>query len=135
MSGPSVVATTCANPADWTGGTNGCAGCMDSQQLLQAISGSFVTNLQARYNSGDCMPFITDIQNAYTNYYSIKDTTYTPIATRAGAADALVTVYKTTITNLGTAINSVSTSLQGTANAVVDPQYGILAGLNCAIFG
>ncbi len=140
-SGHSAVATSCPAAADWTGGSAGgtmnCYGCMDSQQLL-AIYGapaSFVGNFQARYNSGDCMPFITDFQNTNNNYYVIKSATYNPIATRAGTADAVVSNYKTQITAMGVQFNTVTTGLQATANAIVDPTYGILAGLNCAIFG
>lgn len=139
--GHSAVATSCPAVIDWTGGSAGgtmnCYGCMDAQQLL-AIYGAaafFVGNFQARYNNGDCMTFITDFQNTNANYYAIKATTYGPIATRAGTADAAVGNYKTQITALGGQFNTVKAGLQSTANAIVDPTYGILAGLNCGIVG
>lgn len=81
------------------------------------------------------MTFITDFQNTNANYYALKAIAYGPISTRAGTADAAVTNYKTQITALGVQFNSVKTGLQNTANAIVDPTYGILAGLNCAIVG
>ena len=108
---------------------------MDSTSILPTVGGSFVTNFQARYNNGDCMTFINEFQIVYTNYYVIKAPVYTGIVSRSGGADTDVTTYKNSITTLGTAFNTVKTNLQSTANAIVDPTYGLLAGLNCAIFG
>jgi len=46
-----------------------------------------------------------------------------------------VTTYKTEISDFGIAVTAVKNNLLGTVASVVDPQYGIIAGLNCAIIG
>lgn len=46
-----------------------------------------------------------------------------------------MTTYKTKISDFGIAVTAVKNNLLGTVATVVDPQYGIIAGLNCAIIG
>lgn len=56
-------------------------------------------------------------------------------ATGGTSADQKVTDYKTSITNLGTTFSGVITALNTALGSVVDPKYGLVAGLNCAILG
>lgn len=58
-----------------------------------------------------------------------------PIIGRAATATAAITAYKGSITQVGVTINNVKTALQGAVDTVTDPNYGIIAGLNCAILG
>lgn len=110
---------------------------MDSSVVLDMISGTLVGSLQARYNNvdTDCNNFISDIGNTYLNYYFIKKTNYVPLVTAMGMEDTAITNFKTAITTLGTTVAGIKTNLQSTVNTITDPNYGIVAGLNCAIIG
>jgi hypothetical protein len=89
------------------------------------------------------------MSNLWTHYYSIKNTALGPTATastgsgvlrRALTAEATIrdngtstglffNIYRVTtlFSNVRTSLNSVS--------ALADPTYGLLAGLNCKLFG
>jgi hypothetical protein len=108
---------------------------MDTQTVLTPYAGTLSTSLQSRYNNAGCNTFINDLGYTFVNYYVTKINNYNTLTGRTTAAATAVGAYKTSITNLGNAFNSVTTSFQATADAILDPNYGILVGLNCAIFG
>lgn len=127
--------TQCGAAADLAAGTNSCLGCLSAHQILNVYSGTLAASLASRYSTGDCATFISDLGYAYANYYGRKETNFAPLLTRGGTSAGWIAGYKTTITSFGTAITNVKTNLESTVNSVVDPTYGIMAGLNCAILG
>lgn len=46
-----------------------------------------------------------------------------------------MTTYKASVTAVGSSVTTVKNNLVSTVNTVVDPTYGIIAGLNCGIIG
>ena len=132
-----MATTTQCTVANFASGAGGCSGCMDSQDIITTyvIASTFITDIQTRYPGASCGPFINDLTNTFNNYYNIKNTQYSPLQTRVAAAAFAVNAYKASITNVGTAFDSVISSFQSTADSIFDPTYGIIAGLNCAIFG
>ena len=53
--------------------------------------------------------------------------------TNARAVDT--TNYKAAVTALGNQFSSVITKISSTVSSITDPQYGLMAGFNCLIFG
>lgn len=125
------------NRVDVCAGLSCADACFDSQTIL-AINGGDVSS---RYTSGDCATFNTAVQTVYDNYYSVKDTNYATIKTNvdtfndADPAVSTFTNFTTSVDAVQTAFEGVFSSLTGTINSIVDPQYGLLAGFNCVIFG
>ncbi len=132
-----MATTTQCTATNFASGAGGCSGCMDSQIIITtfAIATTFTTDIQTRYPGANCVPFINDLTNTFSNYYTKKYTQYTNIKIRAMGTATAVNAYKTSITNVGTAFDSVISSFQSTADSIFDPTYGIIAGLNCAIVG
>jgi|JI10StandDraft_1071094.scaffolds.fasta_scaffold77497_1 hypothetical protein len=108
---------------------------MDAQTVLTVYAGTLSASLTSRYNNAGCNTFISDLGYTFVNYYNLKNTNYNSLTGRTTTAATAVGAYKVSITNLGAAFNSVTTSFQATADAILDPNYGILVGLNCAVFG
>lgn len=46
-----------------------------------------------------------------------------------------ITAYTVQITAIATAFTSAITNIESAMDTVVDPQYGLIAGFNCALFG
>jgi tetrahydromethanopterin S-methyltransferase subunit B len=128
-----------------------CSGCMDTTLLmtLYNTAGNLGTALSTRYPTGTCTAFINDMENVWTNYYSIKNTALAPTdadppntgllgralhvknqifdnATSAGVFYSLYQI-QTVFSNIVTNLNAI--------NSLTDPNYGLLAGLNCKVFG
>jgi len=140
--------TTCTS-ALANNGSNTCGGCMDSTMLETIITPA---NIQAQLNSryGSSCGFNTPMKNVWTNYYDVKNTKLGPSATTGGSSSVLArTLYaQTTITNnannsqgvfealniMDTLFNNIKTSLNS-IQTLTDPNYGLLAGLNCKVFG
>ena len=136
-SGNIATTTQCGASADFNAGSNNCFGCMDSQDIMStyASAATFSANIQTRYPGAGCVQFINQLTNTFNNYYNIKNVKYNPLKTRSTTAATAINVYKTSITNVGTAFDSVISSFETTADSIFDPTYGIIAGLNCAIVG
>jgi hypothetical protein len=132
-----MATTTQCTAANFPNGAGSCSGCMDSQDIITTfvIAGTFTTDIQTRYPGAGCVPFINDLTNTFNNYYTKKYTQYTPLKTRSTTAATAINAYKTSITNVGATFDSVISSFETTADSIFDPTYGIIAGLNCAIFG
>jgi S-formylglutathione hydrolase FrmB len=104
-----MATTTQCTATNFASGAGGCSGCMDSQRIITtfAIATTFSADIQTRYPGASCGPFINDLTNTFDNYYNIKNTQYSPLQTRVTAAAVAVNAYKTSITNVGTAFDSV----------------------------
>ena len=130
--------TQCNTQANIQTSGNGCDGCIDSLKVLNVISGSIAADLKTRYNGGgDCDTFSDDLAEVYTNFYGIKEANYVTsnLITRANTAETDMNAFEAAVTTVGNRFTNVLSSLQTTSSSVTDPQYGMVAGFNCAIFG
>ena len=131
----------CASSSDIQGATNGCAGCLDAQEVLLVSdndSGDVDGDLTTRYAAGgDCGTWATEMQNVWDNYYSEKETRYETngIVNRKNTAAGDALTYHGDITTVGNIFDTTMTNLDGIASTITDPQYGIIAGFNCRLFG
>ena len=102
-------------------------------------AGTITTDLTTRYGGGqaDCVTFANAMSDAWTNFYSVKKANYdtTGLLGRADTAEGNMNTFEGDITTVGNTFTSVLTNLQGIASSITDPQYGLIAGFNCAIFG
>ena len=142
-SGNTGDSTTCTTTLTNNGG-NTCAGCMDSTSLTQAIASASVNAiLNTRY--GPSCSFNAKMTNVWS-YYETKNNALGPAGTgatvfgRANAAKATIEDNSTTagvfyslhqMESLFTSINSTLSSIA----TLTDPKTGLVAGLNCLIFG
>ena len=114
---------------------------MDGQAVLtqlDADTGDVSGSLTLRYDTpaqADCTTFVSDLTAVYDNYYSVKETDYPPIRTRADTTDAAIATYQSDITTIASSFTGAMTSLEAVIDGVVDPDYGMINGFNCAIFG
>ena len=77
------------------------------------------------------------MQNVYDNFYGVKETQFVTNNVLSRGATALLSVsdYTTAVTTLGTTFSTALTNLDASFSSIVDPTYGLLAGLNCRLFG
>jgi hypothetical protein len=111
-----------------------CTGCMDSTALLALHTTNLGTYLGARYNDASCSQFIIELVNTMNHFY-VRKGIYTSLLTRVGVTDPTVTTLKGSITTVGTRVNSIKTALSASADMIINPTYGIVSGMNCALFG
>lgn len=127
-----------------------CRGCMDTTLITNsyATQAAFTNDLNTRY-SNSCPSFVTDMGNVWTHYYSIKNTALGPTNTKStGSGVQYRTLYAQSLIADNTSaagvyyglykIQGVFTSITNNLNSIstlTDPTYGLLAGLNCQVFG
>ena len=141
--GNSGTSSTCSSGVSTT--SSGCNGCMDSGQVLNHyLTGGHVllTDLTSRY--GSSCTFNSELNNVWTNYYKVKEIALGPtvggVASSTGVLPRTVQVQTdlntlfTQINILPTFFNSILTNMNS-INTLVDPTYGMLAGLNCSLIG
>ena len=120
---------------------------MDSTSLQTIITtGNIGTQLNSRY--GSSCTFNTPLFNIWTNYYNPKRTSLggPAGATAAGtvlkrATDAKTAIESTSsggvfaaLNTMESVFNTFNTSLSA-INNLIDPKTGLVAGLNCLLFG
>jgi len=134
VSGGNAVSTSCTSSFTTRGGS--CNGCMDTTSVLSSYTAkaSLLSDLNSRYSG--CTNFNNDLSNTWDNYYKIKKNSFSPITTRVNTAEASVTTYANTITSTiqPTFTNAIN-ALKAASATVTDPQYGLVAGLNCKLIG
>lgn len=137
VSAPAATFSQCntAAPNDIATTTGTCKGCMDTAKIIYQVP---ATNAQitGRYS---CATWTTDFTGVFTNYYDRKRTVVGPVK---GRSDGTKTSYNTPTTGYKARINAIQTSfdsiintLSSTVNSVVDPNRGLVAGLNCQLLG
>lgn len=147
--GNSGALSNCDNTFATVGGST-CQGCMDSTQLLTyASSGAnLVTKLDSRYTAS--CAFNALLGNVWDNYYTIKYTNLGFPTAKVQVAGTVMyrvqqlipTINDTTvatsvfksINDFRSVLDTVNTNLAA-VNSLTDPTYGMLAGLNCKLFG
>jgi len=142
-----VAVTTCTANFPISGT---CKGCMDSTNLFNAYSGGIGAKMLSRYNSvAGCAGFSTEMDNIWNNYYSPKITTMgagtavSGIGVLGRALDAKNLIINNAnsggvffgINAVNTLFTTARTALNTASAALTDPTYGMLAGLNCKLFG
>lgn len=105
-----------------------------------ANSASAASDISTRYgNAGDCANWVTDMNDLWTNYYSVKKTQLTPIKTRMTGSitryNLATTGYHDRLTVVGSSFSSIVSTLQTLVSSVTDPNYGMVAGMNCLLLG
>lgn len=114
-SGTKVDDTECSTSANIQSSGNSCAGCIDSNSVLTVSdgdSGDPAADLKARYNGGGaCDTWADEMDNVWTNYYSVKNGAMGGISTRTNTAAGSVATYQGDITTVGNTFSSTLTNL------------------------
>lgn len=139
--GHTVVSGDCAARANVQAPpTANCQGCMDSHVIFNDIysgnaRGDLASDLATRYTACTSSNFPTYMGNIWDNYYFVKIPLLQGIKTRTTTALTSLTTVVTDLTSINTLFNNVITSLDATVSGITDPQYGLIAGLNCVLIG
>lgn len=132
--GNQATSSSCGGSVSSRSGS--CNGCMDTTSTLSGYTSkaTLLSDLGTRYSG--CTTFNNDLANTWSNYYSIKQSAYAPVSSRASTATTAVNTFSSDITGtLNTTFTNAQSSLSSAAATVVDPQYGLVAGLNCKLIG
>ena len=133
-----------------TVGATACAGCMDTTQLLTQEANAAAVTAAVKVKYGTNCAFAGILANAWTNYFNNKYTIlgYPTVKTQTAGSvmyrlqQALPLINDTS--NAGSVFKAIDSfrGVLNTANSslssiqtLTDPTYGVLAGLNCQIFG
>ena len=112
---------------------------MDSQSILPIsdAGAGVAVDLKARYNDPNCVTWADEMQNVYDNFYGVKETQFVTnnVNSRTLTADGSVTAFTTAVTTVGNTFDTTLTNLGTVSSSITDPTYGLIAGLNCRIFG
>jgi hypothetical protein len=133
-SGNQASSSSCSGVVSSRSGS--CYGCMDTTSTLNGYSSkaTLLSDLGTRYPG--CSTFNSDLSNTWNNYYSIKKSAYAPVNSRASTANTNVNTFTTDLTGtLNTTFSNAQSSLSSVSSTVTDPQYGLIAGLNCKLIG
>ena len=108
--------------------------------MLGLSPSTIASDLKDRYTGGgDCDTFADDMATLWANFYSIKETQISPVEGRLTAATPLYndpsTGYYVLVGEVGDAFDSVMSNFNGGISSITDPDYGMVAGLNCLLFG
>lgn len=115
---------------------------MDTFSVFKGLSANIFTDLNSRYTGdSECTDFATHMQALWDNYYSFKVTEWdtnginSRMATAKADLETPTTGYSDLVGDVGTAFNTALTSFTGAIVEITDPDYGMIAGLNCLLFG
>lgn len=129
----------CNSRANIMAAATTCKGCMDTTSIFNAYytavaRGALLTDLNTRYANG-CPSFTGLFGNIWDNYYFNKIPIFTAISGRWSTASASVTVITTDLVTVNTTMNNVMSALTSTVDGITNPQFGLVAGLNCLLIG
>lgn len=128
--------STCISSAQFTSSENGCVGCLDTFSLLyqKTSAAQAYSYLSGRYVN--CSTFNSDLSNIWQNYYLIKKNILETVITREGDASASLAKVKQAVTaNVVPLFTNTVNQLYSSSKSILDPTYGMLAGLDCRVFG
>jgi len=140
-SGNVVDSGDCAAQANIQAAPTGtCQGCMDSHVIFKDIylgSSRFVvqSDLVSRYSGCASTNFPAYMGGIWESYYQVKLISLTDIQTRTSSAISALNQVVTDLTSINTLFNTVITNLNTTASGITDPEFGLVAGLNCVLIG
>ena len=77
--------------------------------------------------------------HVFTEYYDAKKTAIDPIKARITSTRNYFTTastgYSDKIDAVGTSFTNIVNALQSVISSIVDPNYGMVAGMNCLVLG
>jgi hypothetical protein len=154
--GTVVNSSTCTQ-ANFEANPTTCKGCIDVGDIFNswytntppngtatlANAAAWKAKLDTRYSSGDaCVgAFTTTFGNVWENYYKRKIDAYSPILGRWKSVSdntnpaSDITQVSNAFVSINTTMSSVIGVLQGSVDAITNPTFGMIAGLNCLIIG
>jgi hypothetical protein len=135
QNGNNATSTQCSS-SDLANRGGSCYGCMDTTSVFSSYStkSSVLNTLNTRYPS--CTTFNGDLSNVWDNYYFVKSQTLSPVISRTSTASTSITAFTTALTGtISTTFTNALNALTAVAASVTDPTYGLVAGLNCKVFG
>jgi hypothetical protein len=139
--GHKVVSGDCSNRLSIQSPPAGnCKGCIDSHVIFNDIysglpRGSLASDLNTRYVLCLSTNFSTYMGNVWDNYYFVKIPSLQLISGRITNAINSLNIVVSDLTSISTLFSNVVTSLDATLSGIVDPKYGLIAGLNCLLIG
>jgi hypothetical protein len=118
----------------------GCNGCMDTSLFMNnyysgLTQGQWKAKLDAIYGTSCTSAWNTYFGNVWDNYYQIKVSSFAGISSRWGQVNTDFTAVNTNLNNINITMSNVINVLTLSFDSIVDPTYGLIAGLNCRIIG
>lgn len=119
-------------------------GCLDLNSIFvgygAGAAATISTDILARYPTAPCATAVKDdIVNLYTAWHTPRIDATSGIASVKARYDSGaktdVDNIKTTLTALSPKMTSTFNSLNTTLNPLLDPSYGLIAGINCILIG
>jgi hypothetical protein len=99
---------------------------------------ALTTAISSRYSVAGCISALqTDFTNNYNNWYLPRinaGTGIQSILTKWGTYTEFTSI-ETQMTSISSTMASTFTTLNGSINSLVDPTYGMVAGVNCLLIG
>jgi hypothetical protein len=153
---PTFVNSTSCTRANFEANPTTCKGCIDFSDIVNSwylttppnstttVTGTALkATLDGRYASGDaCVgTWSTTFGNVWDNYYKIKANQYSPILGRWKLITDLtnpasdISQINNAFVSINVTMSSVVNILTTNVDAVTNPKYGMIAGLNCQIIG
>lgn len=123
--------------------TTPCRGCIDTTLMLNQYysalntAGDWKTNvLDVKYTAVCAGAWKTYFGNVWDNYYRFKILPVKQISDRWTLPTVpSITAVTTSLTAVNATLTGIITNLRAAVDSVIDPQFGMLAGLNCRIIG
>jgi hypothetical protein len=120
-----------------------CKGCIDTTLMLNGYfsalntAGAWKTTvLDIKYPSACAGAWKTYFGNVWDNYYLFKILPVIQISDRWTITTVpAITAVTTSLNAVNGTLTSIITALRTAVDSVIDPQFGMLAGLNCRIIG
>ena len=95
--------------------------------------GQWKTKLDTKYGAG--CTWNTYFGNVWDNYYRIKVPEMNAINTRWGTAATSLNTVISDFTPVNTTMDNIATTLVNAFDPILNPKFGLIAGLNCKIIG
>lgn len=140
--GCSITATTvdavsCTSAADFESGAAGCVGCIDTSLILNAYytgltQGQWKPKLDVKYPG---CTWTTHFGNVWDNYYRVKLPEMNTIKSRWNTAATSLNTVISDFAAVNSTMEAISTTLVNSFDPILNPKFGLVAGLNCKIIG
>ncbi len=138
--GATVVPSGSCSQVQFEANNAACQGCIDSSLVMNTwysslTQGQWLTKMNAKYPAACAASWSTYFGNVWDNYYMQKVPKMVAIQGRWTTANTDLTNVKTSLNGVNSSLTSIISTLNSTFGSITDPQYGLIAGLNCKIIG
>jgi len=138
ISASTVDASTCTSSGNFESSAAGCVGCIDTSLILNAYytgltQGQWKTKLDTKYGAG--CTWNTYFGNVWDNYYRVKLPAMNTIKGRWNTAATSLNTVVSDFTPVNSTMDAISTTLVNAFDPILNPKYGLIAGINCKIIG